>query len=271
MRYLKSISQISKVYQTQSSRPVLVMCNNLEHYVCKYNISYGSTANKLLREYIGACFLKNWNLFVPDFEFVKISEDHIKNFPELQPRFFRTTCFGSKFNKYYKEVDKFLFSLDASDKKLFANKYDYLKIALFDLWMSNEDRNHNNFNLMLNIENKYEFIPIDQEMIFNTGNLDKGLFLLSDSESIINTPITKRLFSKKELKDRIILTNIKEEYYLCIEKCNKSLNIILENIPDDWSVNIDYEKKLMQKHLFNPKWIKMAYSQFLFFIQSQIM
>ncbi len=270
MQYLKSISLISKVYATTGSKPVLVMCNDLEHYVCKYNISYGRTASKLFREYIGACFLKQWNLSVPDFAFVEISEDHIGELPQLQPQFFKTICFGSRYDRNCKEADKFLSFIEASDRKLFINKNDYLKIALFDIWMSNEDRNYGNYNLMLNLENSYEFVPIDHEMIFNTGNLDKGLYLISESDSIINTPFTRRLYTKKELADKKNLKSIKEEYYLCVNNCQNHLNTILENIPDDWLVNIDFERELLQKELFNPDWIKNVYYQFLTFIQSQI-
>jgi len=270
MQYLNSISPISKVYATTGSKPVLVMCNDFEYYVCKYNNSYGGAANKLLREYIGACFLKEWNLSVPDFAFIKISEEHIGGFPELQPYFFKTTCFGSKFNRNFKEVDKFISSLEACDRKLFVNKNDYLLIALFDIWMSNEDRNYGNYNLMLNIETAYDFIPIDHEMTFNTGNLDKGLFLISDSDSIINTPLTTRLFTKKELSDVNKLKSIKEEYYLCIKQCKSKLNVIFESIPDDWSIDISFEIELLQNKLFNANWINNAYKEFLTFIQSQI-
>ena len=270
MQYLESISPIRKVYKTTGSRPVLVMCNDLEYYVCKYNNSYGSAANKLLREYIGACFLKEWNLSVPDFSFIKILEDHIGVFPELQPYFFKTTCFGSKFNRNYKEVDKFMSSLEVSDRKLFTNKNDYLLIALFDIWMSNEDRNYGNYNLMLNFEGGNDFIPIDHEMIFNTGNLDKGLYLISESESIINTPLTTRLFTKRELSDISKIARIKEEYYHCIEQCKSKLHVILENTPDDWSIDINIEIELLQSELFNVNWINNAYKEFLTFIQSQI-
>lgn len=270
MQYHKSISPINKIYSTKGSQPVRVMCDDLEEYVCKYNRSHGKSADRLFREYMGACFLKEWNLLVPDFVFVEINEEHIGDNNELNPSFFTTTCFGSKFSRNFKEVDKFLSNIEVNDRKSFPNRFDYLKIALLDVWMSNDDRNYNNFNLLIDIENSNSFVPIDHENIFNTGNLNRGLYLISESDSIICTPVTRSLFAKRELHDSIKLNQIKEDYYLCIENCRDNLNNILEQTPHDWLVNIDLEKEMMLNELFNSDWIEQVYSEFLFFIQSTL-
>jgi len=267
MHYLKSITAINKVYASKGSQPVRVLCDDMEEYVCKYNTHPGRTANKLFREYIGASFLTYWKLATPDFAFIEILEEHIGDFQQLQPAFFKTICFGSRFNRSYKEVDKFLSLMKAKDRKLFPERHEFLKIALFDIWMSNEDRHYNNFNLLLDLDNANRFIPIDQEMIFNTGNLNRGLYLISENESIVNTPLTKALFLNKELKDRKYLTKLKEEYYFCINECKKNIDVVLETIPDDWLINTGVEKEMLLKELFNPKWVKDVYIEFLRFIQ----
>lgn len=269
MKHLNSISPINQVYST-GNNPVLIMCSDMEYYVCKYKTSIGGTANKLFREYLGACFLKEWNLLVPDYAFIDISEDHIKEFPQLQPHYFQTTCFGSKLIQNVTEFDKFLSFMEVGDKKYFRKKFDYLKIALFDIWISNEDRRHENYNLLRNFETFYDIIPIDHGEILNTGNLDKGLYLISENDSIISSPLTRKLFTKKELKDKSNLQKIKEDYYFCIEKCKSRIDRITENIPDDWCVNIEKEKKLLHQELFKTDWIESVYSQFISFIQSQI-
>ncbi|NOZ35663.1 MAG: hypothetical protein GXO80_10245 [Chlorobi bacterium] len=269
MKLLNSISPVNKVYETSGSKPVKIQCDDLNFYVCKYNTAHGSKANKLFREYIGACFIKEWDLSVPDFSFVKIPEEHISNIDGLQPFYFKNICFGSKFDANYKEVDKFLSFIQSKDKKKFVNKFDYLKIALFDIWTSNEDRNYNNFNLMTDVENDYNFIPIDHEMIFNTGNLDKGLYLISIEESIIGTPLTKKLFSSKELFGNSKLNDMEENYYLCINNCKEKLNVILQNTPDDWLIDINSEKELLLKELFNSKWLKDVFNEFKAFIHFQ--
>jgi len=236
--------------------------------VCKYTRHPGSPANRLLQEYLGSCLANYWGLKIPEFGFVNIKPDHAGNHSELQPIFFQAPCFGSLYNREYKEVDKFMDMMVKADKKKFANRHDFLKIALFDIWTSNEDRNHNNFNLLIHsTDTGYYFIPIDHEMIFNTGNLDKGLCLITDSESIISTPITKKLFTRKELTDQKYLESIKKEYYLCTSNCKKKLNGILQEIPDEWLINKPVIKQSLLDNLFQKKWIEDCFKEFLCFIQ----
>ena len=56
---------------------------------------------------------------------------------------------GVLYDNEYREIDAFMGCMATKQKRRFANKNDVLKIALFDYWISNEDRNHNNYNLML--------------------------------------------------------------------------------------------------------------------------
>ncbi len=268
MRYVESISQINKVYNSKGSKPVRVLCDDFEEYVCKYNVANGSMASKLFREYIGASFIKIWGLNVPDFTFVNIKNEHLTVSQHLQPSFFRTTCFGSKFSKNFKELDKFTSFIEPKQKKAFENKFDFLKVALFDLWISNEDRYYGNFNLLYDVEDSNRFVPIDHEMIFNTGSIDRGLELISREESLLDTPMTNNLFSKKELRKIDYLPKVQEEYYFCIRKCEEELNQILKEVPDDWLVNIEKEKNTLLQELFNKDWIDTVFAEFSLFIQS---
>lgn len=92
---LYSITEIQKqhCYETRGSRPVRVFCNDLNYYVCKYATGVGFPY-MLFNEYIAACFLKIWNLPVPDFGFVHIKPEHVKltGYPF---HFFEKPCFGS--------------------------------------------------------------------------------------------------------------------------------------------------------------------------------
>jgi hypothetical protein len=65
-------------------------------------------------------------------------------------------------------------------------RVSFLMIALFDIWISNEDRTENNFNLLYDADRKL-FVPIDHTSIFNGNNLDKGPEQITINESIINS------------------------------------------------------------------------------------
>jgi hypothetical protein len=72
-------------------------------------------------------------------------------------------------------------------------KESFLKIGLFDIWMSNEDRHYENFNLLYNLKEK-RYVPIDHAMCFNSGNLDKAPSLIGNNESILTSPFVNRFF-----------------------------------------------------------------------------
>ncbi len=267
MNTVKSISAPERIFETSGSQPLLVLCDDLNFYVCKYNRWPGSSAIKLLHEVLGGSFAKAWNLAVPEFCLVNIEASHIEDMPGLQPAFFNAECFGSHYNNKYVEVDNFYAEMSKSDKSRFSNREDFLKIALFDIWMANEDRNFMNYNLLIDVENENRFIPIDHDAIFNTGNLDKGLDLLTEEDSIISTNFTLKLFSRKELQNKEYLNEIQDEYYLCTANCEKQIDTILNEIPLNWRINTKDYATLLKENLFKQQWIDASWKHFLELIQ----
>ena len=236
-------------------------------YVCKYNRWPGQTAGKLIREYLAGSFGKLWNLGVPDFLFVQVSQNHIENFSKLQPAFFNTLCFGSKYSNRYAEVDEFYSQVSKGERSNFPARVELLKIALFDIWLGNEDRNHNNYNLLIDTENNNRFIPIDHDQVFNTGNLNYGLVLLTQDESLLFTDLAKNLFTVKELREGDLLNEIREDYYICTSKCERNVQEILNEIPEEWNLDRDSMENSLLTYLFNNKWRDSCYRHFLELIQ----
>ncbi len=267
--YLQSIEQVeeSQIFKT-GCNPLLVHCNNLEYYVCKYSTSLGA-ANLLFRELLAASFLQVWNLNVPSFAFVNLQKHHnpisIPNIKNDIP------CFGSLHNREYREIDAFIGEATASQKSKFVNKIDLLKIALFDLWVSNEDRNHNNYNIMLSLENdKYQFVPIDGNFIFHTGNQHKETFTLSVDETILSSPLLFSIFKLKELTDEQTIDTLKENYYFCTQSCKLALEEIFNTVPDKWLINKSFEYENLHKFLFADSWIDECWTTFLEYLQLSI-
>lgn len=56
--------------------PVMVMCSDVNIYVCKYMRS-SSSAYKLACEFIGAKLAMTWQLNTPDIELVNILPEHL--------------------------------------------------------------------------------------------------------------------------------------------------------------------------------------------------
>ena len=72
MDSVNSISSPDKIFETAGNQPILILCDDLNHYVCKYNRSLGQTPGKLIRESIAGDFAKLWELAVPDFLCVNV-------------------------------------------------------------------------------------------------------------------------------------------------------------------------------------------------------
>ncbi len=144
-----SISEISRVIDTQGSMPVVVLADDLEDYVCKYDFN-----GKLINEYLAWKFLEAWELPTIPAAFLEIRPEHVKAeflSNRIQRSQFRKPTFGLRYENNAADVNNLLLGLknDYNELRKFTNRADLLKIAFFDLWIANTDRNHNNYNLLI--------------------------------------------------------------------------------------------------------------------------
>jgi len=256
---LRSISDISKVFQTSGSNPVKVLCEDLNEYVCKY--SRHTPASSLFNEYLAAVFLKIWDLKVPDFSLVNIQQQHITNEfigNTIQPQFFDTPVFGSQYIEHAKEIDSSISAIE-NDKKIIkkiSNKQDLLSIALFDLWMGNEDRSHNNYNLLLRSDPDLVFMPIDHERCFNgnTVSTTRGFVVLTEDETLLNTELAVLVFKNYKGLPNLV-DEIAAKYYLWVADCEKSLENTINAMPDQWGIQKVDKIALLKSTLFQQAWI----------------
>lgn len=147
------------------------------------------------------------------------------------------------------------------------NRADFLKISLFDLWLANEDRNHNNFNLLLNTSTAktYLFYAIDHENIFNTNSLKYGIFPLTEDDSILNTELAKVLFPRNR-EILIILKDLMEKFYFCVSECRNHLEAVFKKTPASWNIDFDLMRKSLNETIFSTEWIKNCDREFRTFI-----
>jgi len=264
MQTLQSIQTANLKYQTGDS-PILILCNDMQDYVCKYALQ-GNTTN-LLCEYFAASFLKLWELAVPEFSFLEIDYEHVKHL-SIQKRCFENTCFGSKFSQRFVELNMFN---DEPDIKKLTNynihKTNLLQIALFDIWLANEDRNNNNLNLLIDVSNNYKYVPIDHGAVFNTRFMDAPISLLTENECLTDTDLVRHLFPKREFS-REYIAILKDYFYLCTLKCKQNFDEILRFIPPDWNNNLKMVTDKIQNEVFTKKWEENVIDTFLEYINS---
>ncbi|XWW46644.1 hypothetical protein JYG30_04055 [Fibrella sp. USSR17] len=268
MQQRHSIEAIHKVIMT-NDRPVLVSCDDFNDYLCKYK-----HPERQFNELLAWGFLKEWGIPVPDACLVNIKPEHISDEAlraGARHAFFERPVFGSLYSQYSREVDNSLTALRNSPKDIHKvkNRIDLLRIALFDLWMTNEDRNGNNYNLLLvPVEPSKLFIhAIDQAACFNSGNAGQyPLSPLTEDDSVLSTDFCQTLYANSpafEDDSQIVLAEFRQKIGLC----NKSLPKILTFVPSSWGINIVERQRWLLENLFDDSWLRQTEEQFREYIQ----
>ena len=249
---LHSIKAIHTQYPT-GDLPVLVSCNDQNDYICKY-MRFDAAAYKLASELIGAQLAEFWNINTPKFGFVNIKPEHCKNIST--PLNSNAPAIGFLKNDYAVDITDTNYEIAAKTQKLFEQ---LALIAIFDIWVANEDRTLNNANLLYDV-NKQQLISIDYGGIFNTNSFENEMELLSEYDSILHAEIASHIYSGLDSKITSLETT-KRAFFDNVEKSLEIIPFCKDNIPPQWNVSISIiENKLSQ--LFTPQWIDSCWSSF---------
>lgn len=269
MKNVKAIKPITHKYPTQGSEPVLVQGNDFNNWICKYK-----DVNKLFSELLASEFARLWEIKVPDTALVWIDYDLcVKDFDNkkgLERRFFERECFGSLFLKEAIDVNQTLVSSKEFTKKI-KNKEDLLKIALFDIWLSNEDRNSNNYNLLLESGTSGYTIMyvIDHADIFNSALAYKyDIYEINQDDTILNSTLANLL-----LKNNTKIVNnvdfLLNSFSDLANKCNENLDPILKKVPPKWNIDLEAYRDKIQ-FIFSSDWLERCNKLFRSYTQEFI-
>lgn len=266
MERLVSIEEVEKKYSTGGSHPLLVHASDLEHYICKYPFFPGD--HKLLNEFLGYHFARLWEIRIPEMKLVNLNREHV---PEnllgmgLTYRGIQIVLVGSQHLTDVTEIVDNL-SEGISDSEL--RKYDrkeFLKIALFDLWLSNDDRNTGNMNLLIGM-NDASIVPIaiDHEKIFNSGSPFGKIYELSFEDSLFYSKLYHRLFQSRK-KYLSIIEEISSSLHDYQARCFENVREIVDSIPEEWGYDSDEILKSLKQGVFSEEWLTSVKRTFLEF------
>lgn len=250
MNSVTASGEVLKVYQT-GDRPILVLCSDGYHYICKYKLP-GDAAHRLVNELVGGVFAKAWGINTPVTSLVVndpiiwddagISHDPVA--PLLGSRKMEDVFDLGEYNCNQVEV---------SERTL----YQLLRIALFDLWLANDDRTCNNYNLLYDLR-AWNLVSIDYGGIFNSGILNNPVFQLNASDSILSSDLFGRL---KAAGLSEALSGLYMTYMRLVTKCRKAVPIILESVPYEWKIDkAALQNKL--EELFEIPWVNDTWFNF---------
>lgn len=255
MKHVTSIRPIKHHYTT-GEEPVLVDCSDQMTRVCKYPRS-SAGAYKMACELIGSLFAEVWELGNPKISFVSVLSSHVP--ADMFPSFFARPCIGSEFIQGVVDITPTSFRGVSGTRD---NLFMLMKIALFDFWIANEDRNANNANLMYDIIND-RIVPIDFGCTFNTATFDYPLSQLTSTDTILAADIYSHLSKDISKIDLEILKEDLEAYYrYAVGKCRAMTEYVIDTIPAEWNIPVKVVRTKIDE-LHTEKWVSAVWLNFI--------
>ena len=252
---IHSVQSISAKYNT-GDEPVLVLCSDKRQYICKYMRSSATIAYKLACEYIGAKLAAIWKINTPPVALVNILPAHWETVNVTHS--LSAPAIG--FQKLENVIDITpTFTQIAANKKTLMQ---LLKIALFDFWITNEDRTYNNANLLYDLENE-DLVSIDYGGIFNNVSFDYSSEQLTETDSILCADLSAHLLASVTIKDiESALPILQTEYLRSVNTTRKQINSISHEMPKEWALPTN---KIVGKltELVEYQWVEDTWNNFI--------
>jgi hypothetical protein len=252
---LESVKAIEQQYRT-GEEPVLVMCSDMNAYICKYMRS-SAAAYKLACELIGSLMAMAWQLETPDIAFVRIKSAHWAG--RFAQHCLSAPSLGSKQMEGVVDVTPSTYGDVASTTAMLRQ---LMKIALFDFWIANEDRNANNANLLYDVSHG-RLVSIDYGCILNTATFDYAMSQLTTTDTILWSDLFQHLAKSKDRTTiDAIVSELKTVYTACLKRSKRQVKQIVEGLPKEWNVSGKVvEEKLQQ--LFDEQWTAGVWDNFV--------
>ncbi|MDD3908846.1 MAG: hypothetical protein PHN86_02680 [Proteiniphilum sp.] len=267
----RKVISITGRYNTFQS-PLKVIDESFEPYVLKFPCNLND--NSIIKEFICHFLLKSWKIPTPEIAILSVPTDLLESFKPLEKRerniINNTICFGSKMLLNSIDMNNFLTARDLVSQRRIRNSLDLLKIALFDIWVENEDRKPTNNNLLLNpVGKSFEIYAIDHAFTFSTldfKDIKHEDVSFSYNESILLSSLAKSII-KKQKWDDVTCSKYEEMFYLCIKDAETLFLNISDNLIANQLINSE-DKTLLHNFLFNSKRNRAVIGEFFYIINS---
>ena len=265
----KTVTLISKQYTTGGHSPYLVLTDDFERYFLKPPLN-SNDKSAIVREFICNQLLNVWKIKTPTAASLCLSDslltsEFVQKNRQLQ---LNSTFYGSTFEPNSIDLQKFFGASSKVGQRKLANIADLLDIALFDIWVENDDRRPTNNNIILKPVNKlFQILPIDNALTFASRSFDSlnpEYVSFSDNDSILYSPLgLSAIGPAKKKKDWEPIA--KEKFYLCIREAERSFQQICDYLPTDYGLS-NQEADCLKSFLFNPERNIKVFDQFKYIV-----
>ncbi|MCO5273504.1 MAG: hypothetical protein M9900_01125 [Flavobacteriales bacterium] len=246
-----SITELVRVWDTNIN-PVQVIADDVKDYVAKHNRGQ-APCTRLRNEVLAHAYAGIWGLPVLEAALLKVDPLHVGRHLSgtCQPAYFKHTCFATRFRKDSTEFNRFLDQANAYEGKRFVNRQDLLKIALFDIWLANDDRTGNHPNLLVTADGEgFTIRVMDHEGIFYGNNPERPLPHLTLEDSILTHPALRNLLGRNFKRNTNLVQQAVGNFYLWASACEQRTDEILSLLPADWRIDVATFRPLVQQRLF---------------------
>ena len=252
---LYSAKQIEQQFHT-GEEPVMVMCSDVNIYVCKYMRS-SATAYKLACEFIGTKLANAWQLNTPDFVLVNIRSSHWEGINVSHS--ISAPSIGFRWLDGVVDITPSTYAkVPAKEETL----NQLMKIALFDFWVANEDRNANNANLMYDMTHE-QLVSIDYGCIFNTATFEYPLSQLTSTDTILWSDLFRHLRQCADLRTSLVIADrLKADYEESLNRSKSVVAEIIAEMPQEWNVPTGKTSEKLRQ-LFDEQWIVAVWDNFM--------
>lgn len=249
MRKVSCIGQAIKCFGT-GDRPLLLLCSDQNLYLCKYN-RFGGPSYALAREYIGTRLAQEWGLLDVEQLLVDVREEHL---PESLKKYGISDCLGRQWKENVADINDASLSLIPRTQD---NLHRLMQIALFDIWIANEDRTANNLNLLYDFQNGV-ILPIDHAGAFNTS-FNPCLSLIDRYESLVYSSLFEDMY--KECGSSVSIDEVYEYFHDSVRRCLVHADSIYMEIPSSWFIKESDVRPIMS-FLTSDEWVSGTWKCF---------
>ncbi|MEM7574569.1 MAG: HipA family kinase [Bacteroidota bacterium] len=261
--------QKENVYPTGET-PIKLRANDRAYYVTKP--MRGPSDIGVVRELLAASFLKIWGLPVPDFAIINVKPEHIPQSPflhsRLQVEHLKRPAFGSRYNEQADHASRLMQFASDYQVNLSNISGELLSIALFDMWLQNDDRNENNLNLLYSHPPNPRFIPIDHGSLFGWGEPGQSLAIQTEHDSLVYSSLFQTFVKAKSRKRYSRSAGSFADFKKSVELCKATLPKILNSSPQEWLAPLPQLQHRLEATIFTDEWLNIVWRTFTQYLHS---
>lgn len=239
MREIKTLIFLEEV-ETDGHSPMKFLCTDGEIYYCKYRVSPKiEELDCLVYEVVCNSLAAFFSIPTPEIAIVELAPDCFtkKDIPRNK-RYAKvgSYCFGSKDIENANLVTGLEIVNSPTDLAKIYNPYDLVKIALFDLWIDNDDRGKNqNYNLLTSgYEDKLKIWAFDHAFAFGGYNSLRIFTHLNKPSMFNKLPETNYFKEMVAMLDKEKGIEIINNMAAMMGDAVTQLKPVFDNMPKEW-------------------------------------